>query len=77
MNNPLADPYIVLSKVYSGGAYLKQALADTPVEPSDRARTSRICYGVLEKDVYLGHIIAGNCKKPPKAAVRLILKISL
>ena len=77
MNNPLADPYIVLSKVYSGGSYLKQALADTPVEPSDRARTSRICYGVLEKDVYLGHIIAGNCKKPPKAAVRLILKISL
>ena len=77
MNNPLTDPYIVLSKVYSEGAYLKQALASSPIEPLSRPRTSKICYGVLEKDVYLGHIIGANCRKMPKSAVRLILKIAL
>ena len=77
MNNPLTDPFLVLTKVYSEGAYLKQALADTPIEPINRPRTSKICYGVLEKDVYLGYIIWANCKKSPKAAVRLVLKIAL
>ena len=77
MNNPLTDPYIVLSKVYSEGAYLKQSLASSPIEPLSRPRTSKICYGVLEKDVYLGHIIGANCRKMPKSAVRLILKIAL
>ena len=77
MNNPLVDPYIVLTKVYSGGAYLKQALASSPIEPLNRPRTSKICYGVLEKDIYLGYVIAANCRKAPKSAVRLILKIAL
>lgn len=77
MNNPLVDSYLVLTKVYSEGAYLKQALANTPVEPLNRPRTSKICYGVLEKDVYLSHIIGANCQKMPKSAVRLILKIAL
>ena len=53
MNNPLTDPYLVLSQVYFGGTYLKQALTSTPIEPLSRPRTSKICYGVLEKDVYL------------------------
>ena len=60
MNNPLTDPYIVLNKVYSGGAYLKQALAESQIEPQNRPRTSKICYGVLEKEGYLGHIIGGS-----------------
>ena len=77
MNNPLTDPYLVLSQVYFGGTYLKQALTSTPIEPLSRPRTSKICYGVLEKDVYLNYIIAANCQKSPKAPVRLILKIAL
>ena len=77
MNNPLTDPYIVLNKVYSGGAYLKQALAESQIEPQNRPRTSKICYGVLEKDVYLSHIIGANCTRTPKSAVRLVLKIAL
>ena len=51
MTNPLYDPFAVLQKVYGGGAFLKQALADTPVEELNRARTVRICYGVLENDL--------------------------
>lgn len=77
MTNPLADPYIVLNKVYSGGKFLKQAISETPVEPLNKARTVKICYGVLEKDVYLGYIISQNCGSAPKSAVRLILKIAL
>lgn len=77
MTNPLTDPYLVLNKVYSGGKFLKQALADTPVEPLNRARCVKICYGVLEKDLYLGHILGANVKKQPKPAVKLILKIAL
>ena len=77
MTNPLADPYFILAKVYSGGKYLKQAIAETPVEPLNKARTVRICYGVLEKDIYLSYIISGNAHSTPKAAIRLILKIAL
>lgn len=77
LNNPLTDPYLVLSKVYSEGAYLKQALTSVPIEPSNRPRTSKICYGVLEKDVYFNYIIGANCQKQPKSSVRLVLKIAL
>ena len=77
MNNPLTDPYLVLAKVYSEGAYLKQALSSVPVEPANRPRTSKICYGVLEKDVYLNHIIGANCTKQPKSAIKLVIKIAL
>ncbi len=77
MNNPLADPYLVLTKVYRGGKFLKQAIAETPTEPLNRARTVKICYGVLEKDVYLEHIIGANAQKPPRGGVKLIIKIAL
>lgn len=77
MTNPLTDPYLILTKVYSGGKYLKQAIAETQIEYLNKARTVKICYGVLEKDIYLGHIIAGNTRTSPKASVRLILKIAL
>lgn len=77
MTNPLTDPYIVLSKVYSGGKYFKQALAESTVEPLNKGRTVAICYGVLERDIYLNYIISANTQKSPKAAVRLVLKIAL
>lgn len=77
MTNPLCDPYLILVKVYSGGKYLKQAISDTPIEPLNRARTVKIVYGVLDKDVYLNYIIEQNTKTAPKASVKLILKIAL
>lgn len=77
MTNPLCDPYLILTKVYQGGKYLKQAIAETPVEPLNKARTVKICYGVLEKDIYLEYILGANVKKQPKSAVKIILKIAL
>ncbi len=77
MTNPLTDPYLVLSKVYQDGKYLKQSLAETPIEFLNKPRTVKICYGVLEKDSYLSEIISHNAQKPPKSAIRLVLKIAL
>ncbi len=77
LTNPLADAYFVLDKVYGGGKYLKQSLAETPIEPINSARTTKICYGVLEKDVYLDYIIGSNCERAPKRSIKLILKIAL
>ncbi len=76
MNNPLCDPYLILSKVYAG-KFLKQAIAETCVEPLYKVRTVKICYGVLEKDCYLEHIIGANVKKQPKSAVKTVLKTAL
>ena len=77
MTNPLIDPYLILTKVYRNGKFLKQAISETVIEPLNKARTVKICYGVLEKDIYLEHIIGANTKKPPKSAVKIILKIAL
>ena len=77
MTNPLCDPYFILAKVSQGGKYLKQAISETAVEPLNKARTVKICYGVLEKDIYLSHIIEANVRKSPKSSVKLILKIAL
>ena len=77
MTNPLTDPYLVLTKVYRDGKYLKQAIAETVIEPLNKGRTVRICYGVLEKDIYLEHILRANAQKQPKSAVKIIIKIAL
>lgn len=71
------DAYCVLTKVYSDGAYIKQALNDTVIEEKNRNQTTKICYGVLDKDVTLSYIIKKLCDKSPKLAIRTILKIAL
>ncbi len=70
------DSYTVLSKVY-GGAFLKQAVNDTMIRESSRAHFTKICYGVLDKDITLNYIISKLCAKQPKQAIRIILKIGL
>lgn len=77
LSNPVYDPFQILTKVYSDGAFLKQAIADTYIEEQYRARTVKIVYGVLENDLYLDFCIKHYAPKAPKLAVRTILKISL
>ncbi len=77
MTNPLTDPYLILAKVYKEGKFLKQSIADVPIEPLNKARTVKICYGVLEKDCYLEYILGANAKKQPKSSVKIIIKIAL
>ena len=74
--NPFYDPYRVLFKVYSEGAHLKIALAETDLEPLRRAHTVKTVYGVLENDGYLSHCIGTFAPKNPKLAVRILLKRS-
>ena len=77
LSNPVYDPFLILTKVYSDGAHLKQAIADTYIEEQYRSRTVKIVYGVLENDGYFDFCIKFYAPKAPKLAVRTILKISL
>lgn len=77
MTNPLYDPYQILTKVYSNKQYLKQAIAETQIEESNRARTIKIVYGVLENDIFFDHCINMFAnEKSPKLPVRILLKIA-
>ena len=77
LSNPLYDPFQILTKVYSDGMHLKQAIADTYIEELNKARTVKIVYGVLENDIWLDYAIKLYAPKSPKLAVRILLKISL
>ena len=77
LSNPLYDPFQILTKVYSDGAHLKQAIADTYIEELYRARTVKIVYGVLENDGWLDYAIKFYAPKSPKLAVRILLKVAL
>ena len=71
------DCYNVLSKVYSKGSFIKQALQNTQIEPLNKAKVTKICYGVLDKDVTLDYIIKKFSKKSPKLSVKVLLKIGI
>lgn len=71
------DCYRILSSVYSAGAFVKQAMSETPIDEKNRAYVTKICYGVLDKDVALEYEISALCDKRPKQAVRTILKIGM
>ena len=77
LSNPVYDPFQILTKVYSDGAHLKQAIADTYIEEQFRSRTVKIVYGVLENDGYFDFCIRHYAPKAPKLVVRILLKISL
>ena len=77
LSNPVYDPFLILTKVYSDGTHVKQAIADTYIEEQYRSRTVKIVYGVLENDGYFDFCIRHYAPKAPKLAVRIILKISL
>lgn len=77
LTNSIYDPFLILTKIYSDGAHLKQAIADTYIEEQYRSRTVKIVYGVLENDGYFDFCIRHYAPKAPKLAVRTLLKISL
>ncbi len=77
MTNPLYDPYRILQKIYSEGAYLKQAISDCPIEEANRAQTVKIVYGVLENDALFDYCIRQYAPKAPKLPIRTLLKIAM
>ena len=77
LSNPVYDPFQILTKIYQGGAHVKQAIADTYIEEQYRSRTVKIVYGVLENDGFFEFCIRRYASKSPKPVVRILLKISL
>ncbi len=77
LSNPVYDPFQILTKIYSDGAHVKQAITETYIEEQYRSRTVKIVYGVLENDGYFDFCIRHYAPKAPKLAVRILLKISL
>ena len=77
LSNPVYDPFQILTRIYSDGAHVKQAISDTYIEEQYRSRTVKIVYGVLENDGYFDFCIRHYAPKAPKLAVRILLKISL
>ena len=71
------DCYNVLTKVYSDKTFIKQALNTTQIEERNRSTVTKICYGVLDKDITLDYVLSKFCLKNPKLAVRTLLKIGL
>ncbi len=71
------DSYSILNKVYKDGAFLKQAMLDTPIRETSRPLTTKICYGVLDKDLTLNYVLSKLCNKMPKQSIKTILKIGL
>ena len=66
--------YKILTKVYQDGAYSNIELHKELESSDEAALVTRIVLGVLDKDTELEYIVAKICQKPPKSAVKIILK---
>ena len=76
MVNLFYDCYSVLSKVYCDKTFIKQAILKTTVEPINKQKTVKICYGVLDKDVEFDYYLDRLCERSPKQKIRILLKIA-
>lgn len=64
-------------RIYGQGSYIKQAISSEPIEPLNRSAVVKICYGVVENDIFLDYILNDLCTKRPKLPIRVCLKIAL
>ena len=69
--------YLVLSKIFMEKTYVKQALNSVDIAEKDRAKVTKIVYGVLDKNIQLDYYISNLCDKNPKNSIKIILKIAL
>lgn len=77
MVNLIYDAYRILFHVYSEKAYIKQAINGEVIEPLNKNAVIKICYGVVENDIYLEYVISKLCDKRPKLPIRILLKIAI
>ncbi len=77
MVNLIYDAYRVLFRVYSEKTFIKQAISSEVIEPLNKNAVIKICYGVVENDIYLEYVISKLCSKRPKLPIRILLKISI
>ncbi len=77
MVNLFYDSYRILSKVYGEKTFIPQAISSEVIEPINKNAVIKICYGVVENDIYLEYLISKLCDKRPKLPIRILLKISI
>ena len=68
---------MVLSKIFMEKTFVKQALNSVDIAEKDRAKVTKIVYGVLDKNIQLDYYITNLCQKSPKNSVKIIIKIAL
>ena len=76
MSNTYVKVFEILKKVYGNQAYLG-LLLDNADFGTEQGFALRLLYGVIEKDVELEYHIARLCKKRPKLAIRIIIKMGM
>ena len=77
MINCFYDSFRVLSKVYSSGAYLKNAVNEEVFFEPTKSLAVKTIYGVLDCDKEFEYYIEKLCDKRPKTAIRTVLKIAM
>ena len=79
MNSSLVFSYEVLNKVYKEGAYLSVALPQTLsfLDAKDKAKVTRIVYGVVEKHEEFSYALSLLCKKNPRPNIRVLLRVGM
>ena len=70
--SPYRNAYRALYRVFEEGAYLSDALGE--LNGADRAKSTFLVYGVLDRAIELDRTIDANCKKP-KPEARIILRM--
>ncbi len=77
MNNCLLFSYEILSDVYRNGAYLSVTLPGflSTLDSKDKKIVTRIVYGVIEKHEEFSYVLHRLCKKLPRPAIRVVLRM--
>ena len=81
MNKEIMYAHNVLRAVYFDDAYssieLNKILKNSALDNLNKQLITKIVYGVLEKDIYLGYVVDLFCKKKPDEKTELLLKIGI
>lgn len=79
MKNYIRFANQALTSIYKDGAYASIVMGDLLpfLSPADRAIVTKLVYGVLERNEEFGYMISKLCKKQPRPAIRVILRLGM
>ncbi len=79
MSDYILQSYNIVNAVYRQGAYVSIALSNLlpSLSQADKSAVTRIAYGVIEHHEEFSYMLKKLCKKPPKAVIRVILRVGM
>ncbi len=79
MNSYIVSAYRALDAIYRQDAYLSIVMneAAPKLKVEDKAIVTRIVNGVIERHFEFSYMLEMLCKKPPKAVVKVILRLGM